>query len=240
VSRMEPYDDLSNVYHLPEMWGKHRIFRDRLHAGEILAEMLQPFKDNPALVLGIPAGGVPIASIIANRLGLALDLAVVSKITLPWDTEAGYGAVAFDGTTRLNERLTNQLRLEEGTVREGVRKTKEKVMRRNAELRGKKSFPKLVDRTVILVDDGLASGFTMLVAVEALAKNGAQNILAAIPTGLLRSIETLSSRVEAIFCPNIRSGMVFAVADAYENWSDVSENEVTALLREAGHQGSRE
>jgi predicted phosphoribosyltransferase len=113
-------------------------------------------------------------------------------------------------------------------------------MRRNAELRGKKSFPKLVDRTVILVDDGLASGFTMLVAVEALAKNGAQNILAAIPTGLLRSIETLSSRVEAIFCPNIRSGMVFAVADAYENWSDVSENEVTALLREAGHQGSRE
>ena len=209
---------------------KHRIFRDRVHAGAVLAEMLQAFKDNHSLILGIPAGGVPIASVVADRLGLDFDLAVVSKITLPWDTEAGYGAVAFDGTTRLNDRLTNRLRLEEGTIREGIRKTKQKVHRRNVELRGKVPFPKLVDRTLIVVDDGLASGFTMLVAVEALAKNGADDIFVAVPTGQFRSIETLSSRVSGIFCPNIRSGMVFAVADAYEHWSDVSEKEVSALF----------
>ena len=97
---MEKYADLPNVYHRPAMDGQHRVFRNRGHAGNILADMLTEFSVSPSLILGIPAGGVPIASVIAERMGLGLDLAVVSKITLPWDTEAGYGAVAFDGTDR--------------------------------------------------------------------------------------------------------------------------------------------
>ena len=230
MATAEKYQELTNVYHLPEMWGKHRVFQDRFQAGEVLAEMLCKFRNTHFLILGIPAGGVPVASVIASRLGLDLDLAVVSKITLPWDTEAGYGAVAFDGTTRLNRMLADRLRLDEETIKDGIRKTTQKVNRRNTTLRGEKPFPELSGRSVILVDDGLASGFTMLTAVDAVAKNHATEIFVAVPTGQLRSIERLAGEVNGIFCPNIRSSMAFAVADAYENWTDVSENEVIAVL----------
>ncbi len=229
---MERYADLPNVYHRPAMAGRHRVFRNRGHAGNILADMLAEFSVPPSLVLGIPAGGVPVASVIAERMGLALDLAVVSKITLPWDTEAGYGAVAFNGTTRINRGLADRLRLDETTISKGIGETTEKVNRRSSALRGKRPFPDLSGKSILLVDDGLASGFTMRVAVEALSKRPVSEIWVAVPTGQLRSIEHLSKHVHIIICPNIRSSMVFAVADAYEHWSDVPESEVLAIMEE--------
>ncbi|MCI0591604.1 MAG: phosphoribosyltransferase, partial [Gammaproteobacteria bacterium] len=94
-----------NVTDLPALRGRTHVFTDRNDAGRVLAEMLECSVDRNALVLGIPAGGVPVAAAIARGLRLPLDVVVVSKITLPWNTEAGYGAVAFDGTVHLNEQL---------------------------------------------------------------------------------------------------------------------------------------
>ena len=85
-----------NLVNLPEFFDKVRVFRDRQHAGEILADMLREYGSSDAIVMAIPAGGVPVGKVLAEKLNLPFDLAVVSKITLPWNTEAGYGAVAFD------------------------------------------------------------------------------------------------------------------------------------------------
>jgi len=91
------------VLELPALHNRLCVFHDRTLAGEVLADMLSTYRGSNALVFGIPAGGVPVAAVIARALALPLDVAVVSKLTLPWNTEAGYGALAFDGTLRLNE-----------------------------------------------------------------------------------------------------------------------------------------
>jgi predicted phosphoribosyltransferase len=183
-----------------------------------------------SIVLGIPAGGVPVGAVIATQLGLSFDVAVVSKITLPWDSEAGYGAVAFDGTVRLNDQLLSRLELTRDKVQEGIEQTSLKVKRRVKHLRGERPFPSLRGRPVILVDDGLASGFTMRVAVEAFRKGGADNLIVAVPTGHTAAVEIIAGEVEKLYCPNIRGGWRFAVADAYEQWSDVDEEEVAEIL----------
>lgn len=186
------------------------------------------------IVLAIPAGGVPVAAVIARRLGLPLDLAVVSKVLLPWDTEAGYGAVAYDGTVRLNEPLIAALDLPPETVETGIAATRERVARRVRILRGGRPLPDLSATPAILVDDGLASGFTMRVAVEALRRGGAAAVHVAVPTGHLEAVERLAPAVDSLFCPNVRGGRSFAVAAAYRTWADVSEDEVRAILARPG------
>ena len=220
-----------NVFDLPELREKIKVFADRRHAGEILGEMLRSFQESNAILLAIPAGGLPVALGIQDKIGIEFDVAVVSKITLPWDTEAGYGAVAFDGTLRLNEAMLARIGLGERQIQKGQMDTLKKVKRRVKHLRGDRPFPDLTGRAVLLVDDGLASGFTMLVAAEAVRKGGAASIIVAVPTGHLESIQRIVAQVDAVYCPNTRSGMRFAVADAYEYWSDVSDAELLGLLK---------
>lgn len=215
---------------LPELAERTRVFRDRAHAGEVLAGMLAPALPAGAVVVAIPAGGVPVGAEVARRLDLPLDLAVVSKILLPWDTEAGYGAVAFDGSVRLNDPLVAALGLTPQTVEAGIAATRERVARRVRTLLPAGPRPDLRTAAAVLVDDGLASGFTMLVAVEALRRGGAAAVLVAVPTGHLDALERLAPHVDRVFCANVRSGRSFAVADAYRSWTDVSEDEVRAIL----------
>jgi len=217
----------------PALRDREGVFADRAEAGAALADLLatRPFAA-PALVLAIPAGGAPVAGPLAARLGVPLDVACVSKITLPWNTEAGYGAVAFDGTCRLNDALVARLGLDPATVAEGRAATAAKVRRRVAELRGARPFPTLRGRTAVLVDDGLASGFTMRVAVEAVRAHDPAEVVVAAPTGCARTVAALAAEgsVDAICCPNVRGGPVFAVASAYRRWRDVPEAEVRAAL----------
>ena len=221
-----------NIIQLPELLDQVRVFRNRRQAGEVLARMLEGFRLTNTLILAIPSGGVPVAVVIAEQLQLPLDIAVVSKITLPWNTEAGYGAVAFDGTMRLNQDLLPHLRLTEKQLKEGRAQTFEKVRRRLQKFRGDQAMPDLRDRKVILVDDGLASGFTLLVAVEAVRKAGAESILVAVPTGSYKSVLRVSRQVETLYCANIRAGWSFAVAEAYQRWTDVEEEEALSLFQQ--------
>jgi putative phosphoribosyl transferase len=208
------------------------VFGGRAEAGARLAEMLAGYAESGALVLGIPAGGVPVAAVIAEKLALPLDLAVVSKITLPWNTESGYGAVAFDGTVRLNEEILLFTGLSPQDIERGMAATRAKVERRVRELRGGKPMPAMANQTVIVVDDGLASGFTMEVAVDALARAGAREVVIAVPTAHLESVWRIGRSAAAVYCANLRAGRSFAVASAYERWHDVSELEVAQLLAE--------
>ncbi len=213
-----------------ELENRALVFRDREDAGNILAKLMETSLDADAILLAIPAGGVPVALEMSIILGIPMDLAVVSKITLPWNTEAGYGAVAFDGTVRLNESMLAHVNLTDRQIRQGVEKTKEKIRQRNRALRGDRPFPELSDQTAVLVDDGLASGFTMLCAIEAVKNAGAFKIAIAIPTAHEKALQAASALADHVYCPNIRSRLPFAVADAYENWYDISEPELFEML----------
>ncbi len=223
-----------DIFDIPELRNCTRMFRDRQHAGLKLSKMLIDYKDSDAIVYGIPAGGVPVAAPLARKLNLPLDVVVVSKMTLPWNTEVGYGAVAFDGTVKVNEVLKAQMGLTTEEVEKDVAQTLSKVQRRFKEFRGDKPFADLEDRLAILVDDGIASGFTMLVAVEALKYKGARNVVVAVPTAHLNVLEKISEEVDRVYCANIRGGEGFAVADAYKTWYDVEEWEVRKILKDYG------
>ncbi|UCG12489.1 MAG: phosphoribosyltransferase [Deltaproteobacteria bacterium] len=226
-----------NVIDLPELRDRVRVFRDRTHAGEVLASILEPHATIAPMVVAIPAGGAPVAKELAARLNLPLDIAVVSKITLPWNTEIGYGAVAFDGTVRLNRELVHRVGLTEEEIQQGIDLTSSKVMRRAKKLRGNRALPDFSFHPAILVDDGLASGFTMRVAVEALSKCGAADTIVAVPTGHLHTVERIAGEVKRLYCANIRGGRSFAVADAYQRWADVVEEELSLILANGPDKG---
>lgn len=222
--------DNPKIFDLPKLRNRVRVFRDRASAGKVLAGMLEKYRGSHAMVMGIPAGGMAVAVEIARELDLPLDIAVVSKITLPWNSEAGYGAVAFNGTVMLNEELLSRLNLSNQEIQAGIKKTEQKVARRVAMFRGDRPLPDF-KRPIILVDDGLASGFTLRVAIKALRQNNATNVILGVPTAHSESVQMILEEVEAIYCPNLRSGFSFAVADAYEQWSDLDEQEVIRILR---------
>ncbi|MGE5790768.1 MAG: phosphoribosyltransferase [Syntrophaceae bacterium] len=220
-----------NVIEMAELRDRVDLFRDREHAGETMAAMLNRYEGSRAILFAIPAGGVPVAAVMAERLRLPLEVAVVSKITMPWNTEAGYGAVAFDGSVLFNEGILARIGLTDGQIEEGRRATLEKVQRRLRKFRGDRPLPGLETTTAILVDDGLASGFTMLAAIGALRRLGGRDVIVAVPTASASAVERVAPAVESLYCANIRGGMSFAVASAYELWEDVEEQDAVSLFR---------
>jgi putative phosphoribosyl transferase len=220
------------IVEIPDLRDQVRIFRNRDHAGRVVAEMLEVYRGTDTTILAVPSGGVPVAVAVAQQLELPLEVTVVSKITLPWNTEAGYGAVAFDGTVRLNEELLPHLRLTDQQMAEGLEKTRQKVQRRVKKFRGDLPWPDLSRRTAVLIDDGLASGFTMLVAVEAVRRFNPREIIVAVPTGSADRVRKVAREVDALYCANIRGGWGFAVAEAYRRWFDLEEKEAVRLYKD--------
>jgi putative phosphoribosyl transferase len=214
----------------PQLREKTAVFKDRRQAGAMLAGMLKDFSGTEAVVLAIPAGGVPVAAVISEKLKLPLAVAVVSKITFPWDTEAGFGAVAFDGTVQLNERLVQMVEMNKIEQQLQIDIARKKVKRRAEQFAELAPIPDLKKKTVILVDDGVASGFTIKVAAAAICRKKPTGIIIAAPTGHRQALEQLDKEVDVVYCPNVRGGHTFAVANAYENWYDVDEKEAIEII----------
>jgi predicted phosphoribosyltransferase len=139
--------------------------------------------------------------------------------------------VSFDGDTVLNLPLIGSLGLSEREIRECVTRASKAVRERLDRFRGDRPLPDLRRKVVILVDDGLASGYTMLAAVRSVKKDRPQKVVVAAPTGSLSAVELLSPETDEIVCLNIRGGPFFAVADAYRNWYDVTDEEVLEILK---------
>jgi len=207
------------------------VFEDRLVAGELLARKLKDHVNSDAIVLAIPAGGVPVGYVVANKLGLRLDVMVVRKIHIPWNREAGFGAVSWDGTVIFNEPLLMQLRLSEDEVKMCIEEEMEKIRKRLRIFRGDRSPTNLRDKTVVLVDDGLASGYTMLAAARSVKKSESKKIIVGVPTSSIIAIKLLQPHVDKIICLNIRDELIYAVADAYKFWHDLSDDEVLDFLK---------
>jgi len=222
---------MAKIIDEPSYRERRFIFKDRFHAGRLLAEKLRDYAAmGSVILLAVPAGGVPVAYMIAKKLGIPMDVIVVRKIQIPWNTEAGFGALTWDGEIILNEVLIKNLGLTERMIEESVLKTRRILQERIRKFRGNKPMPDLRGKDVILVDDGLASGFTMLAAARSVKKKTPHKVVVAVPTASLGAIELLSNEVDEIVCLNIRSGPIFAVADAYQNWYDLTDEDVISIL----------
>ncbi|MHA1589511.1 MAG: phosphoribosyltransferase [Candidatus Njordarchaeales archaeon] len=225
------------LYERRDLRGKYRVFRDREHAGELLAEFLKenlPVKSD-LVILAIPRGGVPVGCIVARKLGGDFDLIIVRKIPIPWDPEAGFGAVTPDGEILVNRDYLEYLGLRDEEVRELANSVLREIHRRERLYLGKKRRVELVNRVVIIVDDGIATGYTMFAAIKYARRNRARKVFVAAPTASQGAVNFLLDHVDALFCLNIRPDIpYFAVADAYENWYDLTDDDVLRYLREYG------
>jgi putative phosphoribosyl transferase len=211
---------------------EHRlVFSNRHDAGKQLGEFIKrlPATSNP-LVLAIPAGGVPIGAEVANALGAPFSVAIVRKIRIPGTTESGFGAVTWEGRVLINEQLRAALRLSDRDVERAVAATMDNVAERVALFTGGNPMPEMTGKTVILTDDGLASGFTMLAAAQGIRFHKPARILVAVPTASLSSADLVAREADVVACLNIRSGHFFAVADAYREWHDLNDQEVLEEL----------
>ena len=211
------------------MWS----YRDRIHAGQILAKELEDVveKQREHLILAIPNGGIAVAEPIAKAFEMDLDIIIVRKLQIPYNPEAGFGALTSFGNVILNETLVRGLNLDEGTIKQVIKRTETQIAER------KRAYSDLVGhsdptgKNIILVDDGLASGYTMIAAVQSLRTLAPRSITVAIPTAHDNAIDRVRPEVDQLVCPRIERGWSFAVAEAYENWYDVPDDEVLAILK---------
>lgn len=213
------------------------VFEDREDAGRMLAKKLKSFKGKEPIILAIPSGGLPVGYAVARELNIPMDVIIPRKIQIPYNPEAGFGAVAPDGSTILNEPLVRELGLTGEETKILAEQVLEEIERRNRKFRGDRPFPNLIGKTVILVDDGLASGYTMLAAIKSVKKQKPKGILVAVPTAPLSSARLVASQVDQLICLNIRRGPFFAVADAYQKWYDLKDGEVMEYIRKARKAG---
>lgn len=211
------------------------VFEDRPEAGRLLAGKLRQYRGTDALILAIPSGGLPVAAEIAEALSVQLDIIIARKLQIPHNPEAGFGAMGPDGEVIINEDLLGQLGLSDEAVSDQVRKTAEVISKRDRLFRKGRPFPTCRDRSVIIVDDGLASGYTMLVALKYIRKQMPSKLIAAVPTGPQRTVEKILAETDEVICLNVRSGLSFAVADAYRNWYDLTDEDVLTILKDQGY-----
>jgi len=209
-----------------------RVFKDRKDAGRLLGEMLAQYQDAGAVVLALPSGGVPVGIEVAKALSAELDLLIVRKIQIPENTEAGFGAISPDGAPIINKGFLAMLSLSDKAVEAQIKKARESVRQRNSLFRKGLPYPSFKDRTVIIVDDGLASGYTMLAAITFVKRDKPQEVIVAVPTSSARAIDFILGEVNELFCANIRTGPYFAVAEAYRNWYDLTDEEVIQEWRQ--------
>jgi len=211
---------------------EHR-FRDRSEAGRRLAAKLAAYANRPdVLVLALPRGGVPVAYEVARALHAPLDVFLVRKLGVPGHEELAMGAVATGGVRVLNEHVVNGLRIPNYVI-DAVAQWEEQELKRREDLyRGDRPPPDVRGRTVILVDDGLATGATMLAAIKALRQQQPDRIVVAVPTGAPDTCDQLRAVADEVICA-ITPEPFSAVGLWYEDFSQTSDDEVREWLARA-------
>jgi len=204
------------------------LFEDRKDAGKKLAKELARYKGKSVLVLGIPRGGVEVAYEVAKYLDAELSILISRKLPLPFNPEAGFGAIAEDGSTLIQKDTHSWLSREE--VEEIIREQKLEVDRRIKVLRKAKPLPRIKGRTVILVDDGLAMGSTMKVSINLCKNKEAGKIIVAVPVSGESTAREIGDMVDEIVVLEMPP-FFQAVAQAYTNWRDVQDSEVIEILQ---------
>lgn len=209
------------------------IFHDRREAGRALADVLKRLRGlEGALVLALPRGGVPVAYEVARELGLPLDVLVVRKLGVPGEEELALGAVAGRGVLVVNEEIARAFGIGEEEIEAIAARERAEIERREALYRRGRAPLEVAGRTTILVDDGLATGSTMMAAVRSLRPVAAR-IVVAVPVGARGACEGLREIADEVICLAMPEPF-HAVGEYYQEFSQTSDAEVTALLGPAG------
>jgi putative phosphoribosyl transferase len=208
-------------------------FRDRTDAGRRLAAELTGYANDPDVrVFALPRGGVPVAYEVAIALGAPLDVFIVRKLGLPWHEELAMGAIASGGITVLDRALVRRLGVSEEQIRRVTEAERQELERRERRYRGDRPLPDIAGRTVILVDDGLATGASMRAAVEAVKQEGPKRVVVAVPIAAPETCEAFRDEVDDTVCA-VTPEPFHAVGLWYEDFSQTTDEEVHELLEDA-------
>lgn len=201
------------------------VFNTRYEAGKALAQKLGQYHGGSPLVLAILNGGLPIAVPVALSLRAELDVVVARKLPIPLNPEGGFGAVADDGTTILNQDLVKQLHLSDQQVAYQIATVREDIRKRSLLYRGNRLLVPVSGKTVIIVDDGLASGYTMLAAVESVRRRHPARIVVAIPVASAMAVNQVGRVVEEIVTVVTSFTPQFFVSDYFRYWDELTDEE---------------
>jgi putative phosphoribosyl transferase len=208
------------------------LFENRRDAGRKLAGELASYVNQKTVVFGIPNGGVPLAMEIADTLQADLDIVVCRKLAMPMNPEGGLGAVADDGTSVLNEDVVLKDGIRPEQIDYEISQIKANVKQRSLKYKGEKPAPRLTGKVVIIVDDGLASGITMAVAVESLKHRRPKEIIVAVPISSTRGYDRVVKIADRVIACAIATMPRYYLADFYRNWRDISDDEVVLSLNQ--------
>nr|WP_298413386.1 phosphoribosyltransferase family protein [uncultured Halomonas sp.] len=204
-------------------------FANRRAAGRALARRLLTYASDETLILGLPRGGVPVATEIARELKASLDVMVVRKLGVPGHEEFAMGAIASGDVTVLDDALVERLRIDEQRLQTVIDRERRELTRRETAYRGERPYPDLNERQIIVVDDGIATGASMRAAIQAIRRLGAKRLILAVPVAPNETLEALATEVDDIVCvatpENFR-----AVGQWYLNFDQTTDDEVRTCL----------
>ena len=205
-------------------------FENRTAAGQALAKALASYADRPdAIVLALPRGGVPVAHEVAAALSLPMDVWIVRKLGVPGHEELAMGAIALGGACHINRDIALGLNVPERTLNQVIARERTELARRNALYRQDRKLPSLQDKTVIVVDDGLATGATMRAAIESLRQAKAGYIVAAVPVGAKETCDDLRGVADDVICLHTPE-QFYGVGQWYDDFSQTSDEDVQDIL----------
>jgi putative phosphoribosyl transferase len=212
---------------------RHWRFECREDAGQELAsEVMRRHAGAEAAVLAIPRGGVPVGMPIAIALSAPLDVIIPRKIPIPWEPEAGFGAVTAEGTIVLNEEMMPLLNLTPEEIRRAADTVRREVERRARVYRGARPPVPVEGRLAIVCDDGLATGLTMVAAIRSLRSHNPSGVLVAVPVAPRSSLQRVAGEADEVICLIEQAGEPFAVASYYHYFPELSDEEVIHALRQ--------
>ncbi|HEX9061952.1 MAG TPA: phosphoribosyltransferase family protein [Clostridia bacterium] len=208
-----------------------KVFTDRRDAGKILSHELGKFKNEDAIILAVPRGGLVTSYDSIKKYDFPWDLIISRKIGAPRNKEVAIGAVSADGSYFTNEKYVKLLGISQSYIDKQVSSETREIKRRLKQYRGSEAFPDVKNKTVIIVDDGIATGFTILASIKSVKNQGASKTVLAVPVGPLETIEEFKGIVDEVICPYVPEEF-YAVGEYYEDFDQVSDEEVFDIIKE--------
>jgi putative phosphoribosyl transferase len=206
------------------------MFRDRSDAGRILASRLTHYNGRKdVVVLALPRGGIPVAYEIGKELGVPVDVFVVRKLGVPRQEELAMGAIASGDVRIINYDVVNQLGIDPGTIDRVTDQERQELRRREQLYRGDRRPPALAGKSIILVDDGIATGSTMRAAIAAVRQSTPTRLIVAVPVAAASTYREISAEVDEIICPETPEAF-FAISQWYDRFQQTTDDEVRDLL----------
>ncbi len=214
------------------MSDREMVFKNRTEAGKMLAGHLRQYQGRNALILALPRGGVPVAAAVASALNAELDVVITRKIGAPGNPELAIGAATSDGTILLNDSLVSSLGVEKDFIDLKVTQAEKEIQEYIRRYRGERPIPKVTDRVVLIVDDGIATGYTVMAAAEAILRKGPEELVIAVPVAPRESVYELERTTGCQVVTVSRPASFVAVGQFYEDFKQVSDEEVRNALED--------